>query len=430
MPFDILAFASQPFIDLPNVKRQDLTPQNFDVIVIGLGLAGLMAAKTAADEGRRVLVVGRGAGSLGIFTNSIDVLACGTDLPIREAVESRAAEHPSHPYAKVGWENLEASLESFSQLFAPPYRFSSRDGKNSLIPTAAGTMRPTYLLPETMLAAREARMEKTLIVGIEGLKDFHPEYVAYHLKARGINVTLPSGAAGRVVTAAGIAHLMDSPAFCEQFAGLIKKRLAGENFIGLPAVLGFRSPAVALEVIARETGCRVFEIPLIPPSIPGVRIFNRFKDYLIKKGVVIIQGHEVVSSLREAKRCIGINLAHPPLTKTYRAQKFILAAGRFLGGGLTTDENGIYEPIFGLPVLKPPARRDWFNRRFFSPDPHPIHQAGILTDQKLRPVDSEGNVLWENLTVAGSILTHHDSMRDLSREGVALATGYAAGKRA
>ncbi len=401
---------------------------NYDVIVIGLGLSGLMAAKTAAEGGRRVLIVGRGAGSLGIFSNSIDVLACGADVPVQEAVQCWAANNPDHPYAKAGWENIASSLEAFAALFPPPYRFTSREGKNSLIPTAAGTMRPTYLLPETMRAGALARMEKTLIVGIEGFKDFHPEYVAYHLKSRGISITLPSDAPGRVVTAAGIAHLMDSPAFCEQFAGLIKKRLAGEAFIGLPAILGFRSPASAMEIIERETGCLVFEIPILPPSIPGIRIFNRFKDYLIKKGVAIIQGQEIISSVGEGKRCVGINLVHPPLTKTYRADKFILASGRFLGGGLTTDEKGIYEPIFGLPVHQPQARRDWFNRHFFASDPHPIHQAGILTNQNFLPLDCDGNVLWENLALAGSILTHHDSMRELSREGVALATGYAAGK--
>lgn len=401
---------------------------HYDVIVIGLGLAGLMAAKTAAGEGRRVLVVGRGAGSLCIFTNSIDVLAADPAVPIREAVAGWAAKDPLHPYAKTGWENIASSLESFCSLFPPPYRFTSREGKNSLIPTAAGTMRPAYLLPDTMLAGAWARMEKTLIVGIEGLKDFHPEYVAYHLKSRGISLALPPGETGKVVTAAGIAHLMDSPAFCEQFAGLIKKRLAGEDFIGLPAVMGFCSPDGALEIIERETGCRVFEIPILPPSIPGTRVFNRFQDHLIRKGVAIIQGHEVKASLREGNRCIGIKLDHPPLTRTYTADKFILAAGRFLGGGLTTDENGIYEPVFGLPVLQPQARRDWFNRHFFAPHPHPIHQAGILTDEKLRPIDSQGKILLENLQVAGSILTHHDSMRELSREGVALATGYAAGK--
>ncbi|MDP2954771.1 MAG: FAD-binding protein, partial [Chloroflexota bacterium] len=182
------------------------------------------------------------------------------------------------------------------------------------------------------------------------------------------------------------------------------------------------------EIIQTETGCQVFEIPIHPPSIHGMRIFQRFKEYHQDRGVAILQGQRVESSLRQGKRCLGITVAHPPLTKTYRADEYILATGRFFSGGLQTDEHRIYEPLFGLPILQPPARRDWFQRRFFDPSPHPIHEAGVLTDHQLRPVDQEGNLLWENLRVAGSILTHHDSTQELSREGIALATGYAAAK--
>ncbi|MDI6726655.1 MAG: anaerobic glycerol-3-phosphate dehydrogenase subunit B, partial [Smithellaceae bacterium] len=319
------------------------------------------------------------------------------------------------------------SLASFTALFPPPYSFTAPEGKNSLIPTGAGTRRSTYLLPESFLAGADADMDKTLIVGIEGFKDFHAEYVAHHLKCRGITVTIPRET-GNVTNAAGLASLMDDPSFCRDFACLIKKRIAGENSIGLPALLGLRSSSRAQEIIRTETGCQVFEIPILPPSIPGMRIFHRFKEYLTARGVSIIQGHQVESSLRKGKRCLGINVTQPPLTRTYTADNFILATGRFFSGGLQTDENRIYEPILDLPILQPPARRDWFRRRFFDPRPHPIHEAGVLTDHELRPVDQEGNLLWENLRVAGSLLTHHDSTQELSREGVALATGYAAAK--
>ena len=46
----------------------------WDLIVIGTGLAGLTAARTALDRGARVLIVGRGMGSLTLFGNTIDVL--------------------------------------------------------------------------------------------------------------------------------------------------------------------------------------------------------------------------------------------------------------------------------------------------------------------------------------------------------------------
>ena len=48
--------------------------KRWDLIVIGTGLAGLTAARTAVEMGARVLVVGRGMGSLALFGNTIDVL--------------------------------------------------------------------------------------------------------------------------------------------------------------------------------------------------------------------------------------------------------------------------------------------------------------------------------------------------------------------
>ncbi len=41
---------------------------NYDVVVIGAGLSGLMAAESAAREKKRVLVVARGMGIITIFT--------------------------------------------------------------------------------------------------------------------------------------------------------------------------------------------------------------------------------------------------------------------------------------------------------------------------------------------------------------------------
>ena len=48
--------------------------KRWDLIVIGTGLAGLTAARTAIEMGARVLIVGRGMGSLTLFGNTIDVL--------------------------------------------------------------------------------------------------------------------------------------------------------------------------------------------------------------------------------------------------------------------------------------------------------------------------------------------------------------------
>jgi glycerol-3-phosphate dehydrogenase subunit B len=121
-------------------------------------------------------------------------------------------------------------------------------------------------------------------------------------------------------------------------------------------------------------------------------------------------------------------VSHPPLSQSYSADRFILATGRFMGGGLKADEENIFEPLFNLPLLQPGSRDNWFANSFFNS--HPIHQAGILTDSSLRPVNEKGEQLLDNVWIAGSILAGHDCIQEKSREGVEIATGYWAAKYA
>jgi glycerol-3-phosphate dehydrogenase subunit B len=115
---------------------------------------------------------------------------------------------------------------------------------------------------------------------------------------------------------------------------------------------------------------------------------------------------------------------------SYSADRYILATGRFIGGGLKANDEKIFEPIFNLPLSQPPSREGWFRNSFFSDLPHPIHQAGILIDSSFRPVDEREEPILENVRVAGSILAHHHSIDEKSREGIEISTGYTAAKRA
>jgi glycerol-3-phosphate dehydrogenase subunit B len=223
---------------------------------------------------------------------------------------------------------------------------------------------------------------------------------------------------------------MDETSFRERLGESIRQQMAGERFIGLPAVLGLRDPAAVLKTLETITGARVFEIPMLPPSIPGTRIFHRFREDLIAKGADFRMGHPVSGAMVKDGRCEGISIDNPPLIAEYRADRFILATGRFLGGGLWAEMDRIIEPVFDIPVFQPGERGQWFGERFFGPEAHPIHRAGVVTDADLRPVDAAGRVFLANVRAAGSILAHHQAIEEKSREGIDIATGFLAAKRA
>jgi glycerol-3-phosphate dehydrogenase subunit B len=402
--------------------------KHYDIIIVGMGLSGLMAAKTAAEAGRKVLIIGRGTGSLCIFSNTIDLL---NDLPkatsAGNGLSQWIADYPQHPYSKAGQTAIDEALASFVSLFSPPYSYESVGDENCMILTGAGTFRPTRLIPSTMVAGISTRQGKTLIVGFEGFKDFYARYVADGLGCQGITLPLPE-TRNQEITASVLSRFMEQDSFRQNTAREIRKHINGEARVGFPAVLGLHDPIQVKKGLEDNLGVEVFEIPTLPPSIPGRRIFNRFRTWLIQKGITFLMGQPVTKVSLKGRRCEGVYVAHPPVSTFYSGDRFILATGRFMGGGLVADQERIFEPVFDLPVTQPESREAWFKRLF--PEDHPIHYAGIETDASYRPVDTKGTVLIENAWVAGTILAHQNVIKEKSREGIELVTGYLAAKRA
>ena len=52
----------------------------------------------------------------------------------------------------------------------------------------------------------------------------------------------------------------------------------------------------------------------------------------------------------------------------------------------------------------------------------------MTTDAQLRPLDTSGQVVYENVAVAGAALAGADPVRERCYSGLALATGWKAGQ--
>jgi glycerol-3-phosphate dehydrogenase subunit B len=404
---------------------------HYDLIIIGMGLSGLMAARTAAEAGAKTLIIGKGMGSLSLFSNTIDIFgSLPKGMKLKSGLSQWMKDRPQHPYSKVGLETMEEALSSFLSLFPGPYSFQSMNEENSLIPTGAGTFRPTYFVPVTMAAGASLKEGDGLIAGFKGFKDFFATYVSHQLRCRG--VTLPIfdsfGPKSQGMTATALARLMEQETFREEVGKEIKHHLQRETRVGFPAALGIRNPARVVKHLEEIIGAEIFEIPILPPSIPGMRIFSRLKEWLIQKGVTLLLGHSVSNAVLKEKRCERIEVLHPPVSTVYSSNRYLLATGRFLEGGLVAEEERVIEPLFHLPVHQPASREEWFGKSFS--DEHPIYQAGILTDSSLRPTDEKGERILENVWVTGTILAGHNCIQEKSREGIEIATGYWAAKSA
>jgi glycerol-3-phosphate dehydrogenase subunit B len=99
-----------------------------------------------------------------------------------------------------------------------------------------------------------------------------------------------------------------------------------------------------------------------------------------------------------------------------------------LGGGFQSDHHGrFWETIFNLPLSVPQDRSQWFRPLFMDPEGQPVFRGGVTVNGQFQPLDGRGGVVYRNLWAAGGLLAGADSLQEHSREGIALATGVAAG---
>src|SRR4030067_2041267 len=206
---------------------------HYDLIVMGMGLSGLMAARPAAEAGKKVLIIGKGMGCLTLFSNTIDVLGkIPEEARLKDGLSQWIQDHPDHPYSKVGLIGIEESLSSFTSLFQSPYSFQTIGDRNGFIPTGAGIMRPTYLIPDTMVAGVSGK-KKALIVGFKGFRDFYAGYVANPLKWRGVTLSIPD-VPNQEISATALSRWIEKRSFRERIGEEVKKRLNGKTTAGVP----------------------------------------------------------------------------------------------------------------------------------------------------------------------------------------------------
>jgi len=155
---------------------------SYDTVVIGAGLAGLTAALRLAEEGQRVAVLAKGVGATHLSPGTVDVLGY-VDGPVdspAKALPDFAAANPDHPYRRLPVELIGASLDWFKARLGD-HGYRGGLDENFLVPTAVGVAKPTALVPETMAAGDLRGGGSFVFVGLRGLKDFYPAYLADNL---------------------------------------------------------------------------------------------------------------------------------------------------------------------------------------------------------------------------------------------------------
>ncbi|HEY7828074.1 MAG TPA: FAD-binding protein [Candidatus Limnocylindrales bacterium] len=423
-----------------------------DVAVVGVGLAGMTAAISLAQAGARVQVLASGHAATHWSAGGVDAGALVGATTSHAAVE-QLARQAGHPYALVAdelpgalaWVRTILAIEGLTLV-------GELDDPLRPIPTAIGSTRRAAIVPDGAAGALPAwRPDETLFVcGPAGFKDFWPEAIAAGLRRaeawRGepgpgrieaLSVELPGLRTRRNLSGLDLARRFDQPAWRSEALGVIaaavverQRRLAGSSSaarIALPAVLGLADHPAALAEARARLPALSFEVALVPPSVPGLRLFEALRAALRRHGGRLIVGEAVHGSIGPGGHLAEIRSPAAARELVVSAGAFILATGGIAGGGIwATGPDSLIETVLGLPV-EVPGDRPWLADDPFDPAGHPLELAGIRTDAQLRPVEPGtgpgGSPLAVNVRIAGSALAGQRYLRERCGDGVALASG-------
>ena len=269
-----------------------------DVVVVGAGLAGMTAAIALADAGARVEVVARGHAATHWTAGGIDIAAPAGSETSAKGVK-RLARQDRHPYAILG-EGLPAALTALRSVLATEgldFRGDLADPLRA-IPTAIGGTRRAAILPTAQANAlvQWQSGERLVVCGPAGFKDFWPDAIAASLRRPAVwgpeadpddrpsridalAVELPGLAGRHNLSGLDLARLFDDPRWradaLERIAQAVDRSGAqrGGGRIALPAVLGLTDHAAAFDEASRILPLAPFEMPLVSPSVPGLRLY-------------------------------------------------------------------------------------------------------------------------------------------------------------
>lgn len=422
-----------------------------DLLVIGAGLSGLTAAYTAAKAGLQVKVIAKGLGALHWSAGTVDVLGYlpGSEKPVQRPLAALNNLPDGHPYKLT---DVAAALDAFQALtqeLGLGYGRAPNDD-NWLLPSPVGAARPAFLAPKAQQAGSLRSNEPMVIVGFQGLRDFYPQLIAENLakqghQARAEFLPLELLTSRHDSNTIQLAQGLEDAGRRKKLGQALKKLVKSGERIGLPAILGLDNHAQVWTDLQSQAGTPLFEIPTLPPSVPGTRLFRALRRQLQQMGVRVEAGMAVIEVSRDWRletrdSQSPVSNLQSPISKIewvatetsarplkHRAQAFLLATGGILGGGFDSDVNGrVWETIFHLPLTVPQKRPDWFRASFLDLQGQPVFQGGVTVGPDFRPVDETGQPIFANLYAAGSTLAHCDPILERSLEGTAVVSGTAA----
>jgi glycerol-3-phosphate dehydrogenase subunit B len=294
-----------------------------EVLVIGEGLSGIVAAANAAIQGSRVTLVSKGPGNFVLGPTCVDV----------EGLDQAKLSMPAVDVA--------AGLDFFVDLTASAAcAYSGGKDERGLVPTILGTFQEVSVAPRSLWHADPRHLSKVAIVGIANLPSFDSKFLAerfaHHSAEMGLKtsfrseiISLPHNPK-HALTGLEIANHIDrDETYRPALANAIRAVVRDAELVILPGILGVKATDADSVCIEEEVGCAVCELATLPPSVPGLRLLQRLERRLSELHVEVYSGFAVQKLCIEDDHCVAVELETPGRPRRIHADAVILACGRF-----------------------------------------------------------------------------------------------------
>ena len=418
---------------------------NFDVVIIGGGLAGLTCGIALQEQGKRCVIINNGQAAIDFASGSLDLLS---RLPngafvknIPENLTALAAQLPQHPYSIMGAERVLAKAQDFEKLAASlNLDLIGSTAENHLRVTGLGSLRGAWLSPNsvpTVQGETPFPYKKIAVLGIEGYHDFQPELLAdnltlnpqfAHCEVKTGFLNIPEldqlRANSREFRSVNIAQVLEYKLKFDDLVAEMKEAAKGTEAIFLPACFGLENQEF-MESLRKATGLPLFELPTLPPSLLGMRQRIQLRHRFEKLGGLMMNGDSALKAHFHGNKVRAIQTRlHEEEEIT--AEHFVLASGSFFSKGLVSEFDKIYEPVFhsdiiGVEGFNDTDRFTWTDHRFSNPQPY--QSAGVAINAQCQ-VQKSGQFL-TNLYAVGNVIGGFNALELGCGSGVAVVTALA-----
>ncbi|PVX39255.1 glycerol 3-phosphate dehydrogenase (quinone) subunit B [Pasteurella langaaensis DSM 22999] len=415
---------------------------NFDVVIIGGGLAGLTCGIALQQQGKRCAIVNNGQAAIDFATGSMDLLS---RLPNGEnvvnfdrAFDALKAQMPTHPYCLIGKSQVIEKAKEF-EVLAQKLKLGLLGSveQNHHRVTPLGGLRATWLSPNsvpTVMANKALSYNSIAILGIEGYHDFQPQLLADNLlqQPQFAQMSIRTGylripeldflrQQSREFRSVHIAQSLEQNIVFKALIQEIELEAKDVDAVFLPACFGLDSQEF-FNRLQDSTSLQLFELPTLPPSLLGGRQHKLLRQRFESLGGTMMNGDRALRAEFEGDRVKQIFTQiheNEPISATH----FVLASGSFFSNGLVSEFDDIYEPVFHADMVKteqfdPTNRFTWTTKRFASAQPY--QSAGVVINEHCQ-LQKCGQKI-ENLYAVGSVIGGYNAIELGCGSGVAVVS--------